>query len=165
MFKYETCVFSRSNQKAGHTEALLPQICYIFFPLFPALLFEREKEREYETCLCTSKKENMKQCLNMKLVSSLAQTREDTCLTAFLEHVCGRLAQTREDTLIERNPPPRGGFLFIMFPDQEPCVRGPPSKNLVQILRGGSSYTRLLMREHSKKETPPGGGVSFDQHV
>jgi len=38
--------------------------------------------------------------------------------------------------LIERNPP-RGGFLFTMFPDQEPCVRGPPSKNLVQILRGG----------------------------
>ena len=46
--------------------------------------------------------------------------------------------------------PPRGGFLLTMFPDQEPCVRGPPSKNLVQILRGGSSYTRFLMREHSK---------------
>jgi len=27
--------------------------------------------------------------------------------------------------LIERNPPPRGGFLFTMFPHQEPCVRGP----------------------------------------
>ena len=38
---------------------------------------------------------------------------------------------------------PRGGFVFTMFPDQEPCVRGPPSKNLVQILRGGSSYARL----------------------
>jgi len=25
--------------------------------------------------------------------------------------------------LIERNTPPRGGFLFAMFPDQEPCVR------------------------------------------
>jgi len=47
-----------------------------------------------------------------------------------------------------------------MFP--EPCVRGPPSKNLVQILRGGSSYTRFLMRQHSKQETPPGGGLSFD---
>jgi len=45
-------------------------------------------------------------------------------------------------------PPPRGGFLFTMFPHQEPCVRGPPSKNRVQILRGGSSYTRFLMREH-----------------
>ena len=60
--------------------------------------------------------------------------------------------------LIERNTPPRGGFLFTMFLYQEPCVRGPPSKNLVQILRGGSSYTRFLMREHSKYETPPGGG-------
>jgi len=27
------------------------------------------------------------------------------------------------DTLIERTPPPREGFLFTMFPDQEPCVR------------------------------------------
>ena len=52
--------------------------------------------------------------------------------------------------VIERIPPPRGGFLFTMFPHQEPCVRGPPSKNPVQILRGGSSYTRFLMREHSK---------------
>ena len=25
--------------------------------------------------------------------------------------------------LIERTPPPRGVFLFTMFPDQEPCVR------------------------------------------
>jgi len=52
--------------------------------------------------------------------------------------------------LIERNPPPRGGFLFSMFPDQEPCARGPPWKNKVQILRGGSSYTRFLIMEHSK---------------
>ena len=64
-------------------------------------------------------------------------------------------------TLIERNPPPWGGFLFTMFPHQELRVRGPPSKNLVQILRGGSSYTRFLMREHSKSETPPGGGGFF----
>jgi len=27
--------------------------------------------------------------------------------------------------LIERNTPPRGGFLFTMFPRQELCVRGP----------------------------------------
>ena len=26
-------------------------------------------------------------------------------------------------TLIERNPLPRGGFLFAIFPDPEPCVR------------------------------------------
>jgi len=47
-------------------------------------------------------------------------------------------------TLIERNPPPRGGFLFTMFPHQEPWVRGPPSKDLYQVLRG-----------------PPPGGVGF----
>jgi len=29
--------------------------------------------------------------------------------------------------------------------------------------QGGSSSSRFLIREHSKKETPPGGGVSFDQ--
>ena len=62
-----------------------------------------------------------------------------------------------------KNPPPRGGFLFTMFPHQEPCVRGPPSKDLYQVLRGGSSHTRFLIREHSKQETPPGEGVSFDQ--
>jgi len=63
-----------------------------------------------------------------------------------------------------KNPPrPRGGFLFTMFPHQEPWMREPPSKNLYQVLRGGSSYSRFLMREHRKQETPPGGGVSFDQ--
>jgi len=53
-------------------------------------------------------------------------------------------------TLSERTPPPRGGFLFTIFPHQELCVRGPPSKDLYQVLRGGSSSTRFLMREHSK---------------
>ena len=52
--------------------------------------------------------------------------------------------------LIERNLPPPGGFLFTMFPDQERGGRGPPSKNLYQVLRGGSSYSRFLIREHSK---------------
>jgi len=36
--------------------------------------------------------------------------------------------------LIEKNPSPRGDFLFTMFPHQEPCVRGPPSKDLYQVL-------------------------------
>jgi len=39
--------------------------------------------------------------------------------------------------LIERNPPPRppprGGFVSTIFPE-EPCVRGPPSKDLYQVL-------------------------------
>jgi len=52
-------------------------------------------------------------------------------------------------TLIERNPPPRGGFMFTI-PNQEPWVRGPPWKNLVQIRGGKSAYTRFFMREHSK---------------
>ena len=51
--------------------------------------------------------------------------------------------------LIERNPPSRGCFPFTMFPHQEPWVGGPPSRNLYQV-RGGSSYTLFLMREHSK---------------
>jgi len=37
-----------------------------------------------------------------------------------------------------------------MFPNQEPGGRGPPSKHLVQILRGGSSSSGFLIREHSK---------------
>jgi len=53
-------------------------------------------------------------------------------------------------TLIERNPHPQGGFLFTMFPDQEPGGRGLPSKHLVQFFRGGSSSSGFLLREHSK---------------
>ena len=62
--------------------------------------------------------------------------------------------------LIERKPPPPGGFPIYYVPSsrtvcqrtppEEPCVRGPLPKILVQILLGGSSYTRFLMREHSK---------------
>jgi len=65
--------------------------------------------------------------------------------------------------LIERNTPPRGSFLFTMFPDQDPGGKGPPSKHMVQILRGGSSFSGFLIGENSEKETPPGGGGSFDQ--
>ena len=54
--------------------------------------------------------------------------------------------------------PPRGGFLFTMFPHQEPCVRGPPSKDLYQVLRRGSFYTRLLMREHVNRNPSRGRG-------
>ena len=62
---------------------------------------------------------------------------------------------------LERTPPPRGGLLLTMFPHQEPCVRGPPSKHLVQILRGGSSYSRFLMREHSKWQVLSGRFLSI----
>jgi len=54
-------------------------------------------------------------------------------------------------TLWSKEPPPPGGVSsFIMFPHQEPWVRGTPSNNLVHILRGGSSYLRFLTSEHSK---------------
>jgi len=49
-----------------------------------------------------------------------------------------------------KNLPPRGGFLFTMFPDQEAGGRGPPSKNLYQVLRGVSSLSGFLIREHTK---------------
>ena len=40
------------------------------------------------------------------------------------------ICQRRMDCVMTlRNPPPRGGFLFTMFPDQEPGGRGPPMKN------------------------------------
>jgi len=39
--------------------------------------------------------------------------------------------------LIERNPPPRGGFLFAIFPHQEPCVRGPPRRTWYKSFKGG----------------------------
>jgi len=54
---------------------------------------------------------------------------------------------THTHVLIERNPFPREGFLFTMFPDQEPSGRRLPSKHLVQILRGGSSSSGFLIRE------------------
>ena len=91
-----------------------------------------------------------------------AETREgwDTCLCSFgsiaTESIYSIYRTKWAETLKKwrnfdrKNPPPRGGFLFTMFPHQEPCVRGPPSKDLYQVLRGGSSYTRFLMMEHSK---------------
>ena len=61
-------------------------------------------------------------------------------------------------------PPLRGGFLFTMFPNQEPGGRGPPSKHMVQILQGGSSSSRFLIREQLVIRKPYwGGGVSFDR--
>jgi len=47
------------------------------------------------------------------------------------------------ENLIERNPLPRGGFLFTVFPDREPGERGPPSKH--QVLQGESVlFLRVL---------------------
>ena len=57
-----------------------------------------------------------------------------------------------------------------MLPDQEPGGRGPPWKNHPQnwsifgvVLQGGSSSSGFLIWKPPNKETPPGGGVYFDQ--
>ena len=146
--------------------------------------FSQVLERSLSFCVSPSssvlkflKSQRLRVCLNLKHRSSWRRSwRHDfrrrvsppplflslsLSWRRFWRHDFRRRVSPR--TLIERTSPPRGVFLFTMFPHQEPCVRGPPSKNLVQILRGGSSYTRFLMREHSKQETPPGGGISFDQ--
>ena len=44
-------------------------------------------------------------------------------------HSAGTVLPTIPPIWSKETPPP-GGFLFTMFPHQEPCVRGPPSKNL-----------------------------------
>jgi len=50
---------------------------------------------------------------------------------------------------LKETPLPGEGFLFTMFLHQEQCVRGPPSKNLVQILRGvqGSWWGNIVNRK------------------
>jgi len=74
--------------------------------------------------------------------------------------------------VIERTPPPRGGFLFSMFPDQEPRGRGPPPEEPPPKLNnfgGGSSggvlFLRVLDLETTQQRNPPGGVGSFDQSV
>jgi len=54
------------------------------------------------------------------------------------------------DNLDYRNP--REDFLFGRFPNQKPGGKGPSSKHLVQILRGGSSSRR---KRNPEEEAPP----------
>jgi len=63
---------------------------------------------------------------------------------------------------IARNPPPRGAFFVGWFPNPEPGEKRP---SLGVVLQGGSSSSRFLVWKPPNKETPPGGGVSFDQFV
>jgi len=90
--------------------------------------------------------------------------------------------------LIERNTP-RGGFLFVLVPDQEHGKRGPSSQNLTRVfegvpfpprnpeeelldpprrictwcLEGGPLFPGCSSKNIvNRKETPP-GGISFDQ--
>ena len=64
------------------------------------------------------------------------------------------------------NPPPRGGLLFTMFPDQEPGGRGNPLKNHPQnwtilglVLEGWSSSSGFLIWKPANKESPQRGNV------
>jgi len=62
-----------------------------------------------------------------------------------------------------RSPPPPGGSPIWQAPNQEPRGRGPPSKNLYQVLRGRSSSSGFVVREPVTKGDPPGlGGGSCD---
>jgi len=64
-------------------------------------------------------------------------------MTVFLAHtflMSGRIKDEsipplffRRDTQVDRKKPPRGGFLFTMFPHQEPRGRGTPSTDGVAI--------------------------------
>jgi len=64
--------------------------------------------------------------------------------------------------LIERNPPPRGGFFVGWFPNQEPWRRGPPLKNNPQT---GSFFSGFWVWKPPNKERLPGGGVSCDEYT
>jgi len=58
---------------------------------------------------------------------------------------------TRLHHFDRRNPRPTGGFFYLLlFANQEPGGRGPPSKYLVQIPSRGSSFSGFLIREHSR---------------
>jgi len=70
-------------------------------------------------------------------------------------HYMTRLTRT---IVIERNPPLWGGFLFTMFPHQEPCVRGPPSKDLYQVIEGGPLTHGSWCGNVVNRKPPQGGG-------
>jgi len=66
----------------------------------------------------------------------------------------------------KETPPPRGGFLFKIFPHKKPCVKGTPRRICTRFIEGGpltygSWWGNILIR---KPLPPPGGGGSFDQN-
>ena len=66
--------------------------------------------------------------------------------------------------LIERNPPPRGGFPFGRYPIKSLETEEPPSKNLYQVSLRVVPFLQALGRIPAKNKTPSGGVVSYDQH-
>ena len=89
------------------------------------------------------------ECVCDKRVCHGRESRERVCRKRLQGTVTFEtVSQERVDR--KNPPPPQGGFLFTMFLGQEHGVRGPPSKHLYQLLRGGSSSSGFLIREHSK---------------
>jgi len=98
------------------------------------------------------------QCVT-RMATVLAMQMNESCHTYVLQRVAACCSVLQCVSHIDRrNLPPRG-LLFGRFPDQEHKGKGPPSKHMVKILRRGSSFSRFLVREPTKLETPPGGGV------
>jgi len=103
---------------------------------------------------------------DMTLFTLVSHVRRDSTLgreTALMSLLSRRRVSLRETsdkslaTLVSvsakvdrKKPPPLGGFPICYIPSSRTVCKRTPSKNLVQILQGGSSYTRFLMREHSK---------------
>jgi len=63
--------------------------------------------------------------------------------------------------LIERTPPPGGGFLFTMFPHPEPWVRGPPRRIWYKFFEGGPLTHGSWWGNIVNRKPPPGGGGFF----
>jgi len=62
--------------------------------------------------------------------------------------------------LIRSNPPPRGGFFFGWFPNEESERRGPPLKHGPKkfFFRGGPFSPGFSFGNRPTKKHPPGGG-------
>jgi len=64
------------------------------------------------------------------------------CITPYIRHTTYKWVMS--SILIERTPTPRGGFLFTMFPHQEPCVRETPLEGFVPDSSRGSLLHTVL---------------------
>jgi len=105
-------------------------------------------------CICIASLVNISEAVCI-CIASLVNISEAVCICI------ASLVNVRDEassSLTERNTPPRGGFLSTMLPHQEPCVRGPPSKNLVQILPGGPLTHGSWSGKIVNRKPPRGGG-------
>jgi len=76
---------------------------------------------------------------------------------------------TPQENLIAGTSPPRGGFLFTVFPIKNPDQEDPPRSTWYKSFEGGPLSPDpwlgdIVNRQSpSKYGNPPRGGVSFDQ--